>query len=63
MVTLRGCKDSSCRIAKSSAALAQAIRKPPRMDSIIRDVIHNSKEVLHLLEEQNPAFKPVLAVI
>ncbi|XP_028620181.1 monofunctional C1-tetrahydrofolate synthase, mitochondrial [Grammomys surdaster] len=33
------------------------------MDSIVRDVIHNSKEVLSLLQEKNPAFKPVLAVI
>ncbi|XP_021029312.1 monofunctional C1-tetrahydrofolate synthase, mitochondrial isoform X2 [Mus caroli] len=35
----------------------------PGMDSIVRDVIHNSKEVLSLLQEKNPAFKPVLAVI
>ena len=28
-----------------------------------RDVIHNSKEVLSLLQEKNPAFKPVLVVI
>lgn len=33
------------------------------MDSVVRDVIHNSKEVLSLLQEKNPAFKPVLAVI
>ncbi|OBS74503.1 hypothetical protein A6R68_14952 [Neotoma lepida] len=32
-------------------------------DSIVREVIHNSKEVLSLLQEKNPAFKPVLAVI
>ncbi|XP_015852298.1 monofunctional C1-tetrahydrofolate synthase, mitochondrial [Peromyscus maniculatus bairdii] len=32
-------------------------------DSIVREVIHNSKEVLTLLQEKNPAFKPVLAVI
>lgn len=28
-----------------------------------REVIHNSKEVLSLLQEKSPAFKPVLAVI
>lgn len=32
-------------------------------DSIVREVIHNSKEVLSLLQEKNPTFKPVLAVI
>ncbi|ERE86072.1 monofunctional C1-tetrahydrofolate synthase [Cricetulus griseus] len=32
-------------------------------DSIVREVIHNSKEVLSLLQEKNPAFKPILAVI
>ncbi|CAO2628572.1 Monofunctional C1-tetrahydrofolate synthase, mitochondrial [Lemmus lemmus] len=31
--------------------------------SIVREVIHNSKEVLSLLQEKSPAFKPVLAVI
>ncbi|XP_076782897.1 monofunctional C1-tetrahydrofolate synthase, mitochondrial [Arvicanthis niloticus] len=33
------------------------------MDSIVRDIIHSSKEVLSLVQEKNPAFKPVLAVI
>ncbi|KAL1770501.1 monofunctional C1-tetrahydrofolate synthase, mitochondrial [Sigmodon hispidus] len=47
---------------------AFSIRSPgspeaSRMDSIVREVIHNSKEVLSLLQEKNPAFKPVLAVI
>ncbi|XP_021093608.1 monofunctional C1-tetrahydrofolate synthase, mitochondrial isoform X7 [Heterocephalus glaber] len=36
---------------------------PPARDSIAREVIQNSKEVLHLLQEKNPAFKPVLAII
>ncbi|KAM6180743.1 monofunctional C1-tetrahydrofolate synthase, mitochondrial [Erethizon dorsatum] len=36
---------------------------PPARDSIVREVIQNSKEVLRLLQEKNPAFKPVLAVI
>ncbi|XP_041536242.1 monofunctional C1-tetrahydrofolate synthase, mitochondrial [Microtus oregoni] len=31
--------------------------------SIVREVIHSSKEVLSLLQEKSPAFKPVLAVI
>ncbi|CAO2628575.1 Monofunctional C1-tetrahydrofolate synthase, mitochondrial, partial [Lemmus lemmus] len=39
-----------------------------RNDSVVflsqyREVIHNSKEVLSLLQEKSPAFKPVLAVI
>lgn len=37
--------------------------EPPARDSIVREVIQNSKEVLSLLQEKNPAFKPVLAVI
>ncbi|XP_029426615.1 monofunctional C1-tetrahydrofolate synthase, mitochondrial isoform X2 [Nannospalax galili] len=35
----------------------------PTKDSIVREVIQNSKEVLSLLQEKNPAFKPVLAII
>ncbi|XP_066103984.1 monofunctional C1-tetrahydrofolate synthase, mitochondrial [Saccopteryx bilineata] len=38
-------------------------RAPPARNSIVRDVIQNSKEVLRLLQEKNPAFKPVLAII
>ncbi|XP_031312407.2 monofunctional C1-tetrahydrofolate synthase, mitochondrial [Camelus dromedarius] len=38
-------------------------RTPPARDSIVRKVIRNSKEVLSLLQEKNPAFKPVLAII
>ncbi|XP_036905543.1 monofunctional C1-tetrahydrofolate synthase, mitochondrial [Sturnira hondurensis] len=36
---------------------------PPAQNSIVREVIQNSKEVLRLLQEKNPAFKPVLAII
>ncbi|XP_030664200.1 monofunctional C1-tetrahydrofolate synthase, mitochondrial-like isoform X2 [Nomascus leucogenys] len=36
---------------------------PAARDSIFREVIQNSKEVLSLLQEKNPAFKPVLAII
>ncbi|XP_023420315.2 monofunctional C1-tetrahydrofolate synthase, mitochondrial isoform X1 [Cavia porcellus] len=36
---------------------------PPARDSIVREVIQNSKEALRLLQEKNPAFKPVLAII
>uniref|UniRef100_A0A2K6MPB9 Methylenetetrahydrofolate dehydrogenase (NADP+ dependent) 1 like n=1 Tax=Rhinopithecus bieti TaxID=61621 RepID=A0A2K6MPB9_RHIBE len=38
-------------------------RTPAARDSIVREVIQNSKEVLSLLQEKNPAFKPVLAMI
>ncbi|XP_005552194.3 monofunctional C1-tetrahydrofolate synthase, mitochondrial isoform X4 [Macaca fascicularis] len=38
-------------------------RTPAARDSIVREVIQNSKEVLSLLQEKNPAFKPVLAII
>nr|XP_031535816.1 monofunctional C1-tetrahydrofolate synthase, mitochondrial isoform X1 [Vicugna pacos] len=38
-------------------------RTPSARDSIVRKVIRNSKEVLSLLQEKNPAFKPVLAII
>uniref|UniRef100_G3SNX8 formate--tetrahydrofolate ligase n=1 Tax=Loxodonta africana TaxID=9785 RepID=G3SNX8_LOXAF len=38
-------------------------RPPPARAAIVREVIQNSKEVLSLLQEKNPAFKPVLAVI
>lgn len=39
-----------------------------RNDSVVflsryREVIHSSKEMLSLLQEKSPAFKPVLAVI
>ncbi|KAF4024662.1 hypothetical protein G4228_016539 [Cervus hanglu yarkandensis] len=36
---------------------------PPARDSIVREVIQNSKEVLSLLQEKTPTFKPVLAII
>uniref|UniRef100_A0A8D2CUR3 Methylenetetrahydrofolate dehydrogenase (NADP+ dependent) 1 like n=1 Tax=Sciurus vulgaris TaxID=55149 RepID=A0A8D2CUR3_SCIVU len=36
---------------------------PPARDSIVREVIQNSKEVLKLLQEKNPSFQPVLAII
>ncbi|KAM4865615.1 monofunctional C1-tetrahydrofolate synthase, mitochondrial isoform 1-T2 [Thomomys bottae] len=36
---------------------------PPVGDSTVREVIQNSKEVLSLLQEKNPTFKPVLAII
>uniref|UniRef100_A0A2K5RU34 Monofunctional C1-tetrahydrofolate synthase, mitochondrial n=3 Tax=Cebus imitator TaxID=2715852 RepID=A0A2K5RU34_CEBIM len=38
-------------------------RTPAMRDSIVREVIQSSKEVLSLLQEKNPAFKPVLAII
>ncbi|XP_054577809.1 monofunctional C1-tetrahydrofolate synthase, mitochondrial isoform X1 [Eptesicus fuscus] len=38
-------------------------RAPPAWNLIVREVIQNSKEVLRLLQEKNPAFKPVLAII
>ncbi|XP_035152859.2 monofunctional C1-tetrahydrofolate synthase, mitochondrial isoform X3 [Callithrix jacchus] len=38
-------------------------RTPAMRDSIVREVIQSSKEVLRLLQEKNPAFKPVLAII
>ncbi|XP_075410494.1 monofunctional C1-tetrahydrofolate synthase, mitochondrial [Tenrec ecaudatus] len=38
-------------------------RAPPARAAIVRDVIQNSKEVLSLLQEKNPSFKPVLAII
>ncbi|XP_042527992.1 monofunctional C1-tetrahydrofolate synthase, mitochondrial isoform X2 [Dipodomys spectabilis] len=36
---------------------------PPARDPTVREVIQNSKEVLSLLQEKNPAFQPVLAII
>ncbi|XP_073075856.1 monofunctional C1-tetrahydrofolate synthase, mitochondrial [Manis javanica] len=38
-------------------------RETPARGSIVREVIQNSKEVLGLLQEKNPTFKPVLAII
>ncbi|KAM5228771.1 monofunctional C1-tetrahydrofolate synthase, mitochondrial [Ctenodactylus gundi] len=35
----------------------------PARDAPVREVIQNSKEALCLLQEKNPAFKPVLAII
>ncbi|XP_076715755.1 monofunctional C1-tetrahydrofolate synthase, mitochondrial isoform X2 [Callospermophilus lateralis] len=36
---------------------------PPARDSIVKEVIQNSKEVLNLLQEKNPTFQPVLVII
>ncbi|XP_053448099.1 monofunctional C1-tetrahydrofolate synthase, mitochondrial [Nycticebus coucang] len=38
-------------------------RAPAARDSIVREVIQNSRETLKLLQEKNPAFQPVLAII
>ncbi|ELK09336.1 Monofunctional C1-tetrahydrofolate synthase, mitochondrial [Pteropus alecto] len=43
------------------ALLRRAAEGEP--DSHLTEVIQNSKEVLSLLQEKNPAFKPVLAII
>ncbi|XP_062954443.1 monofunctional C1-tetrahydrofolate synthase, mitochondrial [Cynocephalus volans] len=48
---------------RSRSSCSPGSRAPPVRDSIVREVIQNSKEVLSLLQEKNPAFKPVLAII
>ncbi|XP_037857046.2 monofunctional C1-tetrahydrofolate synthase, mitochondrial isoform X2 [Chlorocebus sabaeus] len=50
--------DGQARSSRSPGGRTPAVR-----DSIVREVIQNSKEVLSLLQEKNPAFKPVLAII
>ncbi|KAF6115122.1 methylenetetrahydrofolate dehydrogenase (NADP+ dependent) 1 like [Phyllostomus discolor] len=49
--------------AQAGSSHGSGGREPPARNSIVREVIQNSKEVLHLLQEKNPAFKPVLAII
>ncbi|XP_058390136.1 monofunctional C1-tetrahydrofolate synthase, mitochondrial isoform X2 [Diceros bicornis minor] len=49
--------------AQAGTSRGQGSRAPPARDSIVREVIQNSKEVLSLLQEKNSAFKPVLAII
>uniref|UniRef100_A0A667FMM6 formate--tetrahydrofolate ligase n=1 Tax=Lynx canadensis TaxID=61383 RepID=A0A667FMM6_LYNCA len=49
--------------AQAGNSRGQGSRAPSARDSIVREVIQNSKEVLSLLQEKNPAFKPVLAII
>ncbi|XP_047625892.1 monofunctional C1-tetrahydrofolate synthase, mitochondrial isoform X1 [Phacochoerus africanus] len=51
------------RDSQAGSSRGPGSRAPPARDSIVREVIQNSKEVLSLLQEKNPAFKPVLAVI
>ncbi|XP_034846899.1 monofunctional C1-tetrahydrofolate synthase, mitochondrial isoform X4 [Mirounga leonina] len=51
------------RDAQVGSSRGQGSRAPPARDSIVREVIQNSKEVLNLLQEKNPTFKPVLAII
>ncbi|XP_036104088.1 monofunctional C1-tetrahydrofolate synthase, mitochondrial isoform X4 [Molossus molossus] len=49
--------------AQAGSSHGPGRREPPAWNVIVREVIQNSKEVLHLLQEKNPAFKPVLAII
>ncbi|XP_078303589.1 monofunctional C1-tetrahydrofolate synthase, mitochondrial isoform X1 [Panthera onca] len=49
--------------AQAGNSRGQGSRAPSARDSIVREVLQNSKEVLSLLQEKNPAFKPVLAII
>ncbi|KAM5325091.1 monofunctional C1-tetrahydrofolate synthase, mitochondrial isoform 1-T1 [Glossophaga mutica] len=49
--------------AQAGSSHGPGSRAPPAQNSIVREVIQNSKEVLRLLQEKNPAFKPVLAII
>ncbi|KAM6185549.1 monofunctional C1-tetrahydrofolate synthase, mitochondrial [Rhynchocyon petersi] len=42
---------------------AGSSRASPGRPPLVKDIIQNSKEVLSLLQEKNPAFKPVLAII
>nr|XP_044616937.1 LOW QUALITY PROTEIN: monofunctional C1-tetrahydrofolate synthase, mitochondrial [Equus asinus] len=51
------------RDTQAGSSRGQGSQAPPAWDSIVREVIQNSKEVLSLLQEKNPAFKPVLAII
>ncbi|XP_070459417.1 monofunctional C1-tetrahydrofolate synthase, mitochondrial isoform X1 [Equus przewalskii] len=51
------------RDTQAGSSRGQGSQAPPARDSIVREVIQNSKEVLSLLQEKNPAFKPVLAII
>ncbi|XP_072683904.1 monofunctional C1-tetrahydrofolate synthase, mitochondrial isoform X2 [Canis lupus baileyi] len=51
------------RDAQVGSSRGQGSRAPPVRGSIVREVIQNSKEVLSLLQEKNPTFKPVLAII
>ncbi|XP_064454296.1 monofunctional C1-tetrahydrofolate synthase, mitochondrial isoform X2 [Mirounga angustirostris] len=51
------------RDAQVGSSRGQGSQAPPARDSIVREVIQNSKEVLNLLQEKNPTFKPVLAII
>lgn len=49
--------------AQAGSSRGRGSRAPPAGNSIVREVIQNSKEVLSLLQEKNPAFMPVLAII
>nr|XP_025722111.1 monofunctional C1-tetrahydrofolate synthase, mitochondrial isoform X2 [Callorhinus ursinus] len=51
------------RDSQVGSSRGQGSQAPPARDSIVREVIQNSKEVLNLLQEKNPTFKPVLAII
>ncbi|XP_032507529.1 monofunctional C1-tetrahydrofolate synthase, mitochondrial isoform X1 [Phocoena sinus] len=51
------------RDTQAGSSRGPGSRAPPARNSIVRDVIQNSKEVLSLLQGKNPAFKPVLAII
>uniref|UniRef100_A0A8C0HYM0 Monofunctional C1-tetrahydrofolate synthase, mitochondrial n=2 Tax=Mysticeti TaxID=9761 RepID=A0A8C0HYM0_BALMU len=51
------------RDTQAGSSRGPGSRAPPARDSIVREVIQNSKEVLSLLQGKNPAFKPVLAII
>ncbi|KAM9666897.1 monofunctional C1-tetrahydrofolate synthase, mitochondrial isoform 4-T5 [Trichechus inunguis] len=48
---------------QSRSSRGRGSRTPTARAAIVREVIQNSKEVLSLLQEKNPAFKPVLAII
>uniref|UniRef100_A0A8C9A6I5 Monofunctional C1-tetrahydrofolate synthase, mitochondrial n=1 Tax=Prolemur simus TaxID=1328070 RepID=A0A8C9A6I5_PROSS len=51
------------RDGQARSSCSPGSRAPRAPDSIVREVIQNSKEALRLLQEKNPAFKPVLAII
>nr|XP_045014410.1 monofunctional C1-tetrahydrofolate synthase, mitochondrial [Jaculus jaculus] len=51
------------RAGQAFGSLGPNSPEPPARDSIVREVIQSSKEVLSLLQEKNPTFKPVLAII
>ncbi|XP_006874411.1 PREDICTED: monofunctional C1-tetrahydrofolate synthase, mitochondrial-like [Chrysochloris asiatica] len=48
---------------QAGSSRGRSSRAHPARTAIVREVIQNSKEVLSLLQEKNPAFKPILTII